>query len=863
MSLSGNLAAAFAQLGEVNALLMQSRPQVQDDFEDSIASALAVAFRCRTYEARSSLDENLKRGLQKPLAWFCEQNAFFKFITTEHKLLRSSIGDLVQATWPAPRTILQQRLEAFPTEEDKQEHGTELLHALVSALVLQRMYPEAIEIIALAKEHGVRHEQAEAILVARSLDRPEVFRTEAGKRLLNDIASTVTAQGPIRGGPIGVLGKHVLGSDTTQIETIAMGLAKAGDEQRALEVVSLDKELASSEDFAFDLHIEACVAKGDLDGLLEAVRLRYEVDLSSNSWIGEVTPPPARLFTKAIKAACAQANAAKANILISVMAACQYRPPVDVSSSVVAVNIRTGDLETALGHVDLILNDGNSLDVATITSVMAALIKRRDSRRAVQLFRTLERRRGMADIKAYTSLIRAELESEDANAALDVFRFVAKFRLPGLRPDVAFYTIGLSALAKSGASAKQLLEFVEQMQEEGLRPNDRTFATLLVSLCKVGAMADAEHVFARMIVNGIRPSATHYTVMIRAYLRLHAISDADYFYSEMLAAGVDPSNFTISTLASAAKYLPETELQSDNSQLAAHIRNFQAQLSSGEYHHSLLAAAENESAHIDKVDFVGILDRYRRSGRTSELLSTWKRVFTRIVGEDRMQDALLARIGDMEGVGKLRREELRNELCVALSIVIDGLSEAGMHGEVALIWGDVRRAGYGFDAHNWNHLAIALVRAGRVEDAFRIVENVLTDRQPDAIGETVEERRAALFDAVQSPVRRKNLPLPEQEMETQDEVATDFSKTAHRSYWAPHMRTIAAIAPLVERLRRGQTLPRTKPSSNTDFSEQIDYDYMSEIYSQTVRLVDEFYSKQSSIDTGRARSQEIVEGRLA
>ncbi|KAF9515266.1 hypothetical protein BS47DRAFT_1342190 [Hydnum rufescens UP504] len=66
-----------------------------------------------------------------------------------------------------------------------------------------------------------------------------------------------------------------------------------------------------------------------------------------------------------------------------------------------------------------------------------------------------------------------------------------------------------------------------------------------------------------------------------------------------------------------------------------------------------------------------------------------------------------------------------NILCIPLSTYINALSAAGRHTEIAQVWSKVRSHGFGFDAHNWNHLAVALVRAGEPERAFEVLEKVI------------------------------------------------------------------------------------------------------------------------------------------
>ena len=72
----------------------------------------------------------------------------------------------------------------------------------------------------------------------------------------------------------------------------------------------------------------------------------------------------------------------------------------------------------------------------------------------------------------------------------------------------------------------------------------------------------------------------------------------------------------------------------------------------------------------------------------------------------------------------------RNLLCLPLSIVIDFASRSGLHDRVAQEWNRVKRAGFAFDPHNWNHLCAALARADRLGDALQVIEHVLPHVPP-------------------------------------------------------------------------------------------------------------------------------------
>jgi hypothetical protein len=191
-----------------------------------------------------------------------------------------------------------------------------------------------------------------------------------------------------------------------------------------------------------------------------------------------------------------------------------------------------------------------------------------------------------------------------------------------------------------------------------------------------------------------------------------------------------------------------------------------------------------------------------------------------------------------------------NTMCVALSIYIDALSEAGLHDQIGVTWAQLQDHGFGFDAHNWNHLAVALVRAGDVERAFRIMETVLLphgrrvvriqerretpdtplsfedageeDREAQDISKPYEEalRRTSERALVASHANRIARTFSEDTKRTIEEHEGDFAQGLHVlrqilpvwNAWAPHDRTLRALLSAVLRLESG-VLPSTGTTS--------------------------------------------------
>jgi pentatricopeptide repeat protein len=124
-----------------------------------------------------------------------------------------------------------------------------------------------------------------------------------------------------------------------------------------------------------------------------------------------------------------------------------------------------------------------------------------------------------------------------------------------------------------------------------------------------------------------------------------------------------------------------------------------------------------------------LLDAYRRSGDIEAVRQVWPQIFqlglkhsqaSSLTGEELVEDSMPI------------SPKPSAILCIPLSIYIDALSTAGYHLEIAETWKKFQINNFAFDSHNWNHLTVALVRAGEPERAFEVLERVILPYQRQA-----------------------------------------------------------------------------------------------------------------------------------
>jgi hypothetical protein len=160
-----------------------------------------------------------------------------------------------------------------------------------------------------------------------------------------------------------------------------------------------------------------------------------------------------------------------------------------------------------------------------------------------------------------------------------------------------------------------------------------------------------------------------------------------------------------------------------------------------------------------------LLAAYRNDSDIKAGKETWSLICDMASQRSELGDILYSDETKSESESKGRQERVSqsNILCVPLSIYIDLLSLTGNHTEVARVWDELRARGFTFDSHNWNHLIIALIRAGEPERAFEVLERVILPNATPASSARMARygRRSRQPDSPLSIVGESNeVPLP-------------------------------------------------------------------------------------------------------
>lgn len=348
-----------------------------------------------------------------------------------------------------------------------------------------------------------------------------------------------------------------------------------------------------------------------------------------------------------------------------------------------------------------------------------------------------------------------------------VMQLVGRVREMGLHPNANTYALMLQSACDAGLM--DLAEEVFSEAERALPSLSRTipgqganvyhFTIMIHGYLRLGEHAEAKDYFDEMRSRELAPSSITWNIMVHSYA--HSENEANYdlactLVSQLVAdeskKAFRPSTLSIPTRSKkskgpeglSAKHSPPFEI------LYTTLMVAQARRGEPEKVENTLKQMSRDSPALSVYTMTPLLDAYRRAGDVESALELFEQIYEVAVeaassrshrvyaysqpkrdDDGAENDAEVA--SEVPTAAKPRQDaNSRNLLCLPVSIMIDLLSTAGRHEEIAKIWAKAKNDGFGFDSDNWNHLAASMARAGQLEEALSVVEHVLYHDPPSA-----------------------------------------------------------------------------------------------------------------------------------
>ncbi|KAH9060953.1 hypothetical protein EDB87DRAFT_1808159 [Lactarius vividus] len=426
----------------------------------------------------------------------------------------------------------------------------------------------------------------------------------------------------------------------------------------------------------------------------------------------------------------------------------------------------------------------------TYTTVITALAKRGDPVAAEAYYKKALNEGIKPDRQMVASLMTAHSEVGSWKGVIRAFDYMTSSVDRHLRPRIDVYNILLRAYVLAGSSFEVVSDVFQEMEQSGVRPTAHTFSILIMSACDSGRMDVAMRVFMELDnltqqwETGYKMNVYALTILMAGYLRSGDQLKAKEIYDEMLLRGISPTSVTYGSILNAYA----AEGQRESIQLACDfmkslmespdesrkwLMTSYGRFSGFENIYSPLmtmfarkAKPEQVEELMDDMVRVGgqrtlatltlLLNAYRNVGNVDECRRVWDEILPAALRF--FQTGGLFEDGGSSDPDQPRLDLQRkaNIICVPLSIHIDALSAAGEHAEVADVWKTVRAHGFALDSHNWNHLIVALVRAGEIERAFQILERVIVPLSPTPAATTALREAAP-----RTPLSYDDVPAPQ------------------------------------------------------------------------------------------------------
>ncbi|TFK43766.1 hypothetical protein BDQ12DRAFT_675515 [Crucibulum laeve] len=575
------------------------------------------------------------------------------------------------------------------------------------------------------------------------------------------------------------------------------------------------------------------------------------------------------------------------NAWLEEMAMAGLKPNSYIFSTVLKSFALRGDLNSISAVLQQMRAAGVFPNAVVYTIVITLLAHRKDPVGAEAVYKRAVAEGVQPDRVMVTSLMNAHVEAGSWKGVIRVFDYLKTTNLRRLKLTVEVYNTLMKAYVFIGAPFRIVADLFSRLLQSSVIPDSYTYALLIQSACDAGKMDVASDIFWEMDTLGqSRPAsglvnAYTLTILMAGFLRKGDKVRAKAVYDEMNERGIQPTSITFGRILRAYGYEKTEESMQIAEAFVKSLMEGPAENRLWEHHahgrdsalaqiygplldayakmkqvedverlfHDMLKAGGEPSLGI----LANVLDAYRRTFNIDRILELWPQIFD--LGLRYAKADSLFEGSDFD----ITRSRLQsNILCIPLSIYIDALSAAGLHAAIAEVWKRFQVHGFSFDSHNWNHMAVALIRAGEPARAFEVLERVIIPYQLQS-----EKLRGAREPSPSSPLSFDEPAEPETLVEealskpplrhtkrrrVTVRIATarlannaqldeeleggDFAHPLHVLHqvapswniWRPHNATLAVLLLVIHRLQSGSIIQAVKPRTEADADDEIDRD---------------------------------------
>ncbi|KIP12758.1 hypothetical protein PHLGIDRAFT_123841 [Phlebiopsis gigantea 11061_1 CR5-6] len=695
-----------------------------------------------------------------------------------------------------------------------------------------------------------------------------------------------------------------------QYETGLYLFSRQGDIERTQEYFKACLEGSSNDSRCIAQLIHAYAVRGDV---LQAISCFNEYCFDG------LDPQPNRTraniihYTSVIYAHAKCGDRDGMNVWLEKMALVGFKPDKTLYNIILQAFAARGEVASVGAVLDQMRASGTQPDHVSYTTVISTLAKRQDPVAAEALYKQAVEEGVQPDRLMMTALLDAHVEAGSWQGVINVFDYLlSSARTRRADMSIEVYNTLLKAYVLVGAPFDVVFRHFHRLGMMNVQPNAHTYALVIQSACDSGNMGVAEKLYcgvrelAKKWENGIRLNAYLLTILLSGFLRAGHQRKAKLTYRSMLKMNIQPTSVTFHTIIKAYANAKSEEsirvalqfihdlMEADKKDqdwlkgtgtTGAVLDHIYGPLLSAysktkrpEELEQLLQELFDRGGHPTLYNLSALLDVYRRTNNLEGAMEVWPQIYQLALGASSMESLFADKRvpeGDFQQPEARRQSNL---LCIPLSMYIDVMSAHGRHTEIAETWKQMKEAGFTFDAHNWNHLAVALTRAGQPVRAFEVLEHVIIpyryavtslteerDRQPQSplltdVELAPEVRRPPVVWPLHDSTRRATTNKLVRRRSPVDVPAhdrpADFAHQLHILHqmspvwrsWKPHTATLAVLADVMGHLQRGNLVqvlrknaPRRPPPATAEEAEKRyteAQEVLAQIYEQCPLAVD-------------------------
>ncbi|TDL29833.1 hypothetical protein BD410DRAFT_758956 [Rickenella mellea] len=532
--------------------------------------------------------------------------------------------------------------------------------------------------------------------------------------------------------------------------------AHQGDTQNAEEKFAWIETHGLSTPGTITLLLHASAINGDTEKVLEIFETYFSLSAGNSPSTSHLHKPNLIHYTTVIFAYAQRGDYDGMNKWLEMMTQKGHSPDLHVYNVILKSFALRGEMDSVVTVMDQMRSAHFYPDAVSYTTVIKLLAQRNDPLTAENLFKRALREGVVPDRAMVTAVMNAHVEAALWPGVIRCFDYLRTSRARFMHLGIEVYNTLLKAYVLIGAPFHVVADIFHKLEQARVRPTARTFALLIQSACDFGKMDIASQLFVEMDQlsrywqSNLHINAYVMTIIMAGYLRLGRRGDAKAVYDDMLKRGIQPTTVTFGTiLRSYANEKSEESLRiaedflrsltadkfgmreltmstggrvSALEGIYAPLMNVYAAAKRAEDVERLFSDMLSNSGTPSLATLTILLDVYRRNRNVEGARQLWPQIFDLALRLSKTDDLLEP---EHRQPPEYKVDRQANILCVPLSIYIDSLSAGGYHLEIAAVWNKLRDEGFQFDSHNWNHLVVALVRAGEPERAFEVLERVI------------------------------------------------------------------------------------------------------------------------------------------